>query len=62
MDANSSKITLAKSYNDILAAKQAGKVAMVVGIQDMWPLEWSWNGINHMACRPGPNDYILTRR
>jgi microsomal dipeptidase-like Zn-dependent dipeptidase len=42
VDANSSKVTLAKSYRDILAAKQAGKVAMVVGVQDMWPLEWAW--------------------
>src|ERR1700747_1992116 len=33
VDSNSSKIVLAKSYNDILAAKQAGQVAMVVGIQ-----------------------------
>ena len=39
VDANSSKVTLAKSYNDILAAKQAGKVAMVIGVQDLWPLE-----------------------
>ena len=39
--ANSSKVTLAKSYRDILAARQAGKVAMVVAVQDMWPLEWA---------------------
>ena len=33
--ANSSKVILAKSYNDILAAKQAGKVALVIGCQDL---------------------------
>ena len=50
VDANSSKVTLAKSYSDILAAKQTGKVAMVVGVQDMWPLEWQWRNAD-------PNDY-----
>ena len=45
VDANASKVTLAKSYSDILAAKQANKVAMVVGVQDMWPLEWSWKSV-----------------
>jgi len=37
-----SKVTLAKSYNDILAAKQAGKVAIVAGAQDLYTLDPSW--------------------
>jgi microsomal dipeptidase-like Zn-dependent dipeptidase len=61
VDANSSKVTLAKSYSDILAAKHAGKVAMVVGVQDMWPLEWQWRWIwqdaQGMVVNAGPNDY-----
>jgi membrane dipeptidase len=44
VDANSSKVILAKSYSDILAAKQAGKVAIVVGAQDLYPLEPEWRG------------------
>jgi membrane dipeptidase len=44
VDANSSKVILAKSYSDILAAKQAGKVALVVGVQDLYPLEPEWQG------------------
>ena len=40
--ANSSKVILAKSYNDILAAKQAGKVAIVAGAQDLYTLDASW--------------------
>jgi microsomal dipeptidase-like Zn-dependent dipeptidase len=55
VDANSSKITLAKSYSDILAAKRAGKVAMVVGVQDMWPLEWQWGW--KWPANQGPNDW-----
>ena len=39
---NSSKVILAKSYNDILAAKQAGKVAIVAGAQDLYTLDASW--------------------
>ncbi len=39
---NSSKVILAKSYNDILAAKQAGKVAIVAGTQDLYTLDPSW--------------------
>ena len=64
VDANSSKVTLAKSYNDILAAKQAGKVAMVVGVQDMWPLvELEWLAMQRgWPADEGPNDYVLTRR
>jgi membrane dipeptidase len=62
--ANSSQITLAKSVNDILAAQQAGKVAMVVGVQDMWPLEWAWRWIWKNAqgtvINAGPNDYTPT--
>jgi membrane dipeptidase len=54
--ANSSKVTLAKSYSDILAAKRAGKVAMVVGVQDMWPLEWAWRYT--WPEDRGPNNYI----
>ena len=56
VDANSSKVTLAKSYSDILAAKQAGKVAMVVGVQDMWPLEWAWK--YKWPADKGRNDYV----
>jgi hypothetical protein len=54
--ANSSKVTLAKSYRDILAARQAGKVAMVVAVQDMWPLEWAWQ--YKWPADKGPNDYL----
>jgi membrane dipeptidase len=39
LDRESSKITLAKSYADILAAKRAGKVAMVIGWQNSSALE-----------------------
>jgi membrane dipeptidase len=56
VDANSSKVTLAKSYSDILAAKRAGKVAMVVGVQDMWPLEWAWRWT--WPAGTGPNNYV----
>jgi membrane dipeptidase len=42
VEANSSNVILAKSYNDILAAKQAGKVAIVAGAQDLYPLEPEW--------------------
>jgi membrane dipeptidase len=42
VEANSSKAVLAKSCKDILAAKQAGKVAIVVGVQDLYPLEPIW--------------------
>jgi membrane dipeptidase len=56
VDANSSKVTLAKSYSDILAARRAGKVAMVVGVQDMWPLEWAWQ--YKWPNDKGPNDYL----
>jgi membrane dipeptidase len=56
VNANSSKVTLAKSYRDILAAKQAGKVAMVVGVQEMWPLEWAWRW--KWPADKGPNDYV----
>lgn len=54
VNANSSKVTLAKSYNDILAAKQAGKVAIVVGVQDLWPLEPPW----HADSDYPPNDWV----
>jgi membrane dipeptidase len=54
--AHSSKVTLAKSYSDILAAKRAGKVAMVVGAQDMWPLEWQWRW--RWPANRGPNNYF----
>jgi hypothetical protein len=57
VEANSSKITLAKSYSDILAAKRAGKVAMVVGVQDMWPLEWQW--VWTWPANAGPNDWTF---
>ena len=57
VEANSSKVTLAKSHSDILAAKRAGKVALVVGCQEMWPLEWQWGS----AAGAGPNDYIASR-
>ena len=44
VEANSSQVILAKSYNDILAAKQAGMVAIVAGAQDLYPLEPEWVG------------------
>jgi membrane dipeptidase len=53
VDANSSKVTLAKSYSDILAAKRAGKVAMVIGVQDLFPLEPAWQWQN----KKPPNDW-----
>ena len=53
VDANSSKVILAKSYNDILVAKQTGKVAIVVGVQDLWPLEPAWH-----ADTDHPNDWV----
>jgi hypothetical protein len=56
VNANSSKVTLAKSHPDILAAKQAGKVAIVVGVQDMWPLEWAWRWT--WPADKGRNDYV----
>jgi membrane dipeptidase len=55
--ANSSKVTLAKSYNDILAAKQAGKVAIVAGAQDLYPLELIWNNEKDLS-RPANNWYV----
>jgi membrane dipeptidase len=55
VDANSSNIILAKSISDILAAKQAGKVALVVGVQDCYPLVPEWQ-----ADRPNPpNDWSV---
>ena len=57
VEANSSKVTLAKSYSDILAAKRAGKVALVVGCQEMWPLEWQWES----AADAGPNNYLASQ-
>ena len=42
VDSRSSKIMLAKSYKDILTAKQAGKVAMVVGCQECTVFEPEW--------------------
>jgi len=44
VDSPSSKITMAKSYSDILAAKRAGKVAMVVGCQDCMVFERAAEG------------------
>jgi membrane dipeptidase len=57
VDSQSSKITLAKSYNDILAAKQAGKVAMVVGIQECTQLEPEWFGNPNHKPADNPNDW-----
>jgi membrane dipeptidase len=54
VDANSSKVILAKSTSDILAAKQAGKVAIVVGVQDCYPLEPEWRELNKF-----PNDWSV---
>jgi membrane dipeptidase len=56
VEANSSRVILVKSYSDILAAEQANKVAMVVGVQDMWPLEWSWKYA--WPADEGPNNYV----
>jgi microsomal dipeptidase-like Zn-dependent dipeptidase len=55
--ANSPKVTLAKSYNDILAAKQAGKVAIVAGAQDLYPLELMWNNEKDLSS-PANNWYV----
>jgi len=57
VDSQSSKITLAKSYNDILAAKRAGKVAMVVGIQECTQLEPEWFGNPNHNPADNPNDW-----
>ena len=61
VDSQSSKIILATSYNDILAAKQAGKVAMVVGIQECLQFEPEWfaNPTKHPVDPPNPNDWRL---
>jgi membrane dipeptidase len=56
VDANSSKVTLAKSCGDILAAKQAGKVAMVIGVQDLWTLEPPWRADSDYP----PNDWVAS--
>jgi microsomal dipeptidase-like Zn-dependent dipeptidase len=53
--ANSSKVILAKSYNDILAAKQAGKVAIVAGAQDLYPLAPEWQADRSNP----PNDWSV---
>jgi membrane dipeptidase len=42
VNSNSSQVTLAKSYSDILAAKSAGKVAIVAGAQDLIPVQQEW--------------------
>jgi membrane dipeptidase len=55
--ANSSEVILAKSYNDILAAKQAGKVAIVAGAQDLYPLELTWNNEKDLS-QPPNNWYV----
>ncbi len=54
VDANSSKVILAKSISDILTAKQAGKVAIVVGVQDCYPLEPEWRELDKY-----PNDWSV---
>jgi membrane dipeptidase len=53
VNANASKITLAKTYNDIIAAKRAGMVALVVGVQDVYPLEPVWQADRN----PPPNNW-----
>jgi membrane dipeptidase len=55
VDANAPKITLAKSYKDIVAAKQAGMVALVVGAQDLYPLEPEWQADRD----PPPNNWAV---
>jgi membrane dipeptidase len=55
--ANSSEVILAKSYNDIVAAKQAGKVAIIAGAQDLYPLELTWN--NEKDLGHPPNDWYV---
>jgi membrane dipeptidase len=57
VDSQSSKIVLAKSYNDILAAKQAGKVSMVVGIQECTQLEPEWFGNPNHNPADNSNDW-----
>ena len=58
--ANPSKVILAKSVNDILAAKQAGKVAIVAGAQDMYPLDPSWEEgiVRDNPLQNGANDWL----
>jgi membrane dipeptidase len=53
VNANASKITLAKTYNDIITAKRAGMVALVVGVQDLYPLEPVWQADRD----PAPNNW-----
>jgi membrane dipeptidase len=59
--ANSSMVILAKSYNDILAAKQAGKVAIVAGAQDMYPLDPSWEEgiVRDNPLQSGGNNWLV---
>ncbi len=59
--ANSSMVILAKSYNDILAAKQAGKVAIVAGAQDMYPLDASWQEgiVRDNPLQSGGNNWLV---
>jgi hypothetical protein len=62
VDSPSSKITMAKSYSDILAAKRAGKVAMVVGCQDCMVFERAAKGtIGVLTRRPRPFPTIMKR-
>jgi membrane dipeptidase len=37
-------------------AQAANKVAMIVGVQDMWPLEWAWRW--SWPADSGPNNYV----
>jgi membrane dipeptidase len=58
---NSSKVILAKSYNDILAAKQAGKVAIVAGAQDLYPLVPAWKEgiVRDDPLQSGGNNWLV---
>ena len=62
VDAHSSKAVLVKSVNDIVAAKRAGKVAIVVGCQMCSPLEPEWQMLDQDTPSPtyipSPNDWI----
>ncbi len=55
LDRESSKITLAKSYADILAAKRAGKVAMVIGWQNSRRLKKRQATIGDIVFRRAPS-------
>jgi membrane dipeptidase len=56
VETNASRIVLTRSYKDILTAKKSGKVAMVVGCQELTSLEPEWTDV---STHKMPNDWRL---